>query len=83
MIEGNIDPQAEQQIVSYLPSNRASLDKIGERSVLSFHYYDPKAIAQSFLKIPDNMYRYAYQWPNIFAQLVQSCKGAWTCTISD
>jgi len=74
MIEGNIDPQAEQQIVSYLPSDRASLDKIGERSVLSFHYYDPKAIAQSFLKIPDNMYRYAHQWPNIFAQLFKAAE---------
>ena len=74
MIEGNIDPQAEQQIVSHLPSNRASPDKIGERSVLSFHYYDPKAIAQSFLKIPDNMYRYARQWPNIFAQLFKAAE---------
>ena len=52
MIEGNIDPQAEQQIVSYLPSDRASLDKIGERSVFSFHYYDPIAITQSLLKSP-------------------------------
>ena len=74
MIEGNIDPQAEQQIVSYLPSDRASLDKIGERSVFSFHYYDPIAITQSLLKIPDNMYRYAHQWPSIFAQLFKAAE---------
>ena len=74
MIEGNMDPQADQQIVSYLPSDRVSLDKIGGRSVLSFHYYDPIAITQSFLKIPDNMYRYANQWPNIFAQLFKAAE---------
>ena len=74
MIEGNMDPQADQQIVSYLPSDRVSLDKIGGRSVLSFHYYDPIAITQSFLKIPDNMYRYANQWPKIFTQLVKAAE---------
>lgn len=71
MIEGNIDPK---HIVSYLPSDRVSLDKIGDRGVLSFHYYDPIAIAQSFLKIPDNMHRYVREWPDIFAQLVQAAK---------
>lgn len=71
MIEGNIDPK---HIVSYLPSDRVSLDKIGDRGVLSFHYYDPIAIAQSFLKIPDNMQRYVREWPDIFAQLVQAAK---------
>jgi len=74
MIEGKIHPQAEQQIVTYLPSDRQSLDKIGGRSVLSFHYYDPISIAQSFLKIPDNMYGYAHQWPNIFDQLLKAAK---------
>jgi hypothetical protein len=71
MIEGSLDPK---HIVSYLPSDRVSLDKIGDRGVLSFHYYDPIAIAQSFLKIPDNMYRYVREWPDIFAQLVQAAK---------
>jgi hypothetical protein len=71
MIEGSVDPK---HIVSYLPSDRVSLDKIGDRGVLSFHYYDPIAIAQSFLKIPDNMYRYVREWPDIFAQLVQAAK---------
>ncbi|MGB7952865.1 MAG: cellulase family glycosylhydrolase [Candidatus Nitrosopolaris sp.] len=71
MIEGKIDPK---HIVSYLPSDRVSLDKIGDRGVLSFHYYDPIAIAQSFLKIPDNMHRYVREWPDIFAQLVQAAK---------
>lgn len=71
MIEGNIDPK---HIASYLPSDRVSLDKIGDRGVLSFHYYDPIAIAQSFLKIPDNMHRYVREWPDIFAQLVQAAK---------
>jgi Cellulase (glycosyl hydrolase family 5) len=71
MIEGRLDPK---HIVSYLPSDRVSLDKIGDRGVLSFHYYDPIAIAQSFLKIPDNMYRYVREWPDIFTQLVQAAK---------
>jgi hypothetical protein len=71
MIEGSVDPK---HIVSYLPSDRVSLDKIGDRGVLSFHYYDPIAIAQSFLKIPDNMHRYVREWPDIFAQLVQAAK---------
>jgi Cellulase (glycosyl hydrolase family 5) len=69
MIEGKIDPK---HIVSYLPSDRVALDKIGCRGVLSFHYYDPIAIAQSFVKIPDNMYRYTRDWPDIFAQLVKA-----------
>jgi hypothetical protein len=71
MIEGNIDPK---HIVSYLPSDRTSLDKLGARGVLSFHYYDPIAIAQSLLKIPDNMYRYTREWPDIFSQLVNAAK---------
>jgi len=41
---------------------------------LSFHYYDPISIAQSFLKIPDNMYKYAHEWPDIFTQLVKAAK---------
>lgn len=69
MIEGKIDPK---HIVSYLPSDRVALDKIGGRGVLSFHYYDPIAIAQSFVKIPDNMYKYTREWPDIFAQLVKA-----------
>jgi hypothetical protein len=71
MIEGTIDPK---HIVSYLPSDHVSLDKLGDRGVLSFHYYDPIAIAQSFLKIPDNMHRYVREWPDIFAQLVKAAK---------
>jgi hypothetical protein len=71
MIEGKTAPK---QIVSDLPSDRVALDKIGGRGVLSFHYYDPIAIAQSFLKIPDNMYRYASEWPDIFDQLVKAAR---------
>jgi hypothetical protein len=71
MIEGKTDPK---QIVSDLPSDRMALDKIGARGVLSFHYYDPIAIAQSFLKIPDNMYRYTREWPDIFEQLVKAAR---------
>jgi hypothetical protein len=74
MIEGNIDTQAGQQLVSYLPSDNMSLDKIGQRGVFSFHYYDPIAITQSFLKIPDNMYRYVHQWGDIFSQLVKAAE---------
>ncbi len=71
MIEGKIDPK---QIVSDLPSDRVALDKISGRGVLSFHYYDPIAIAQSFLKIPDNMYKYTREWPDIFDQLVEAAR---------
>jgi hypothetical protein len=69
MIEGKIDPKS---IVSHLPSDHVALDKIGARGVLSFHYYDPIAIAQSFVKIPDNMYKYTREWPDIFAQLAKA-----------
>jgi hypothetical protein len=71
MVEGKTDPK---QIVSDLPSDRVALDKIGGRGVLSFHYYDPIAIAQSFLKIPDNMYKYTREWPDIFDQLVEAAR---------
>jgi Cellulase (glycosyl hydrolase family 5)/Glycoside hydrolase family 5 C-terminal domain len=71
MIEGKTDPK---QIVSELPSDRVALDKIGGRGVLSFHYYDPIAIAQSFLKIPDNMYKYTREWPDIFDKLVEAAR---------
>jgi hypothetical protein len=37
---------------------------------LSFHYYDPEAIGASFLKIPDNIYKYVCKWPDIFAQFI-------------
>jgi uncharacterized membrane protein HdeD (DUF308 family) len=71
MIEGKINPK---QIVSHLPTDSVSLDKLGERGVLSFHYYDPAAIAGSFLKIPDDMYKYMREWPDIFRQLLQAAK---------
>ncbi len=71
MIEGNIDPK---HIVTYLPSDHSSLDKTASRGVLSFHYYDPIAIAQSLAKIPDNMYRYTREWPEIFAELVNAAQ---------
>jgi len=74
MIEGRIDAVMPKTIVSYLPSDRVSLDKLRARGVLSFHYYDPISIAQSFLKIPDNMYKYAHEWPDIFTQLVKAAK---------
>jgi hypothetical protein len=61
-------------VVSYLPSDRVSLDKLGSRGVLSFHYYDPISIAQSFLKIPDNMRQYSREWPEIFKQLVRAAE---------
>ena len=71
MIEGKTDPK---RIISDLPSDRVALDKIGGRGVLSFHYYDPIAIAQSFLKIPDNMYKYTREWPDVFDQLVKAAR---------
>lgn len=71
MIEGKFDPK---HIVTYLPSDPSSLDKLAGRGVLSFHYYDPIAITQSLAKIPDNMYRYTREWPDIFAQLVNAAQ---------
>jgi hypothetical protein len=74
MIEGRIDSVMPKTVVSYLPSDRVSLDKLGSRGVLSFHYYDPISIAQSFLKIPDNMRQYSREWPEIFKQLVRAAE---------
>jgi hypothetical protein len=74
MLEGKTHLSDEQKIISFLPSDQITLDKIGNRSVLSFHYYDSMAITQSFLKIPDNLYRCSHEWPIIFAQLLKAAQ---------
>ena len=74
MLEGKTHLSDEQKIISFLPSDKITLDKIGDRSVLSFHYYDSMAITQSFLKIPDNLYRCSHEWPIIFAQLLKAAQ---------
>jgi hypothetical protein len=69
MTEGKIKPK---QIHTYLPSNPGTIDSFRTHGVLSFHYYEPGAVAGSFLKIPENMYKYKREWPDIFAQLVEA-----------
>jgi hypothetical protein len=69
MVEGKMNPKI---IRSHLPSDAHSLSSITQRGVFSFHYYDTMAIAGSFLKVPENLYKIKREWPNIFAKLVES-----------
>jgi Cellulase (glycosyl hydrolase family 5)/Glycoside hydrolase family 5 C-terminal domain len=69
MVEGKV---LKKNIQTYLPKDSNSLDDLKNRSVLSFHYYEPMAILDSFAKIPDNIYRFKREWPDIFAQLVRA-----------
>ncbi len=63
---------ASKRISTYLPRNLDSISSFRHNGVLSFHYYDPMAIASSFLRIPESMYTYRREWPYIFAQLVNA-----------
>jgi Cellulase (glycosyl hydrolase family 5)/Glycoside hydrolase family 5 C-terminal domain len=69
MVEGKV---LKKNIQTYLPKDPNSLEDLKNRSVLSFHYYEPMAILDSFAKIPDNIYRFKREWPDIFAQLVKA-----------
>jgi Cellulase (glycosyl hydrolase family 5)/Glycoside hydrolase family 5 C-terminal domain len=69
MVEGKV---LKKNIQTYLPKDPNSLEHLKNRSVLSFHYYEPMAILDSFAKIPDNIYRFKREWPDIFAQLVKA-----------
>lgn len=71
MIEGKVQVM-KKNIHSYLPKDPNSLEGLKHRSVLSFHYYEPMAMLDSFAKIPDNIYRFKKEWPDIFAQLVKA-----------
>ena len=71
MIEGKVQVM-KKNIRTYLPKDPNSLVALKDRSVLSFHYYEPMAMLDSFAKIPDNIYRFKKEWPDIFAQLVEA-----------
>jgi hypothetical protein len=69
MVEGKMNPK---NMRSYLPSDPHSLSPITQRGVFSFHFYDTMAIAGSFLKVPENLYKIRREWPGIFSQLVEA-----------
>lgn len=69
MVEGKV---LTKNINTYLPKDSSSLERLRNRGVLSFHYYEPLAILGAFAKIPDNMPRYKQEWPDIFAQMVEA-----------
>jgi len=69
MVEGKMNPKT---IRSYLPTVPHSLSSITQRGVFSFHYYDTMAIAGSFLKVPENLYKIKREWPHIFSQLTEA-----------
>jgi uncharacterized membrane protein HdeD (DUF308 family) len=69
MVDGKIDAK---QLITFLPKNLHSVSTFSRNGVLAFHYYDMMAIATSFVKMPENMYRYKREWPLIFDQLVNA-----------
>src|SRR5215211_8206783 len=75
MVDGEVKPI---QLNTFLPKNLNSVSTFARNGVLSFHYYDMIAIASSFadsyMKIPENMYRYKREWPLIFAQLANAAR---------
>ena len=75
MVDGEVKPI---QLNTFLPKNLNSVSTFARNGVLSFHYYDMMAIASSFadsyMKIPENMYRYKREWPLIFAQLANAAR---------
>lgn len=58
-----------KKLTTYLPKDELSMSKFDSNGVLSFHYYDPMAIASSFVNIPESMYAYKKEFPEIFGQL--------------
>ena len=69
MLEGKV---LAKHIRTYLPIDSSSLEGLMKRGVLSFHYYEPLATLDAFAKIPDNIYRFKREWPDIFAQMVEA-----------
>jgi hypothetical protein len=70
MLEGKVN--VAKHIRTYLPKDSSSLEGLMKRGVLSFHYYEPLATLDAFAKIPDNIYRFKREWPDVFAQLVEA-----------
>jgi uncharacterized membrane protein HdeD (DUF308 family) len=71
MVEGKVD---SKQLITFLPKNLSSVSTFARNGVLSVHFYDMMAIATSFMKIPENMYRYKREFPLIFAQLANAAR---------
>ena len=75
MVDGEVKPI---QLNTFLPKNLKSVSTFARNGVLSFHYYDMMAIASSFadsyMNIPENMYRYKREWPLIYAQLANAAR---------
>ncbi len=71
MIEGKLD---SKQLITFLPKNLSSVSTFARNGVLSFHFYDMMAIASSFMKIPENIYKYKREFPLIFAQLANAAR---------
>jgi uncharacterized membrane protein HdeD (DUF308 family) len=71
MVEGKID---SKQLITFLPKNLSSVSTFARNGVLSVHFYDMMAVASSFMKIPENMYRYKREFPFIFAQLANAAR---------
>jgi hypothetical protein len=61
-----------KKFITYLPKDLSSISTFGSNGVLSFHYYDPMAVASSFVKIPESIYTYKMEFPTIFGQLLQA-----------
>ncbi len=61
-----------KKLITYLPKDLSSISTFGSNGVLSFHYYNPMAVASSFVKIPESIYTYKMEFPIIFGQLLQA-----------
>lgn len=59
-----------QKLVTHIPINLNS--NFSSNGVLSFHYYNPMAIASSLVNIPESLYSYKKIFPMIFSQLIQA-----------
>jgi uncharacterized membrane protein HdeD (DUF308 family) len=71
MVKGKLD---SKQLVTFLPNNLSSVSTFAQNGVLSVHFYDMMAMASSFMKIPENMYRIKREFPSIFAQLADAAR---------
>ena len=84
MVDGEVKPI---QLNTFLPKNLKSVSTFARNGVLSFHYYDMIAIASSladsYMNIPENMYRYKREWPLIYAQLANAPRETRPHTVSD
>ncbi|MDF0681130.1 MAG: cellulase family glycosylhydrolase [Candidatus Nitrosocosmicus sp.] len=59
----------EMKLLTYLPKDPSSISNFDSNGVLSFHFYDPMAVASSFVPIPESIYTYKKQFPEMFRQL--------------